>query len=98
MRRGDLMTIALPGDSCKGIMESRVLPLSSRRTCSPPRPRTLLPLTSASQDALLLRVRVDPTPENGLCMSFWVIIDKPATVPDNKIGCLVWRYQRRGDG
>ena len=82
MRRGDLVTVALQGDYGKPrpalVIQSDVFPEA--------RSRTVLPLTSAAADAPLIRMRVDPTPENGLRVPSWVMIDKVSTVPADKIG------------
>nr|WP_229583459.1 type II toxin-antitoxin system PemK/MazF family toxin [Paracoccus sp. S-4012] len=42
--------------------------------------RTVLLLTSDPADAPLLRVRVEPTPANGLHVPSWVMIDKAMTM------------------
>lgn len=36
-------------------------------------------------------MRVEPTPENGLRVPSWVMIDKPATVPADKLGATFGR-------
>jgi mRNA interferase MazF len=82
VRRGDLVTVALQGDYGKPrpalVIQSDVFPEA--------RSRTVLPLTSAAADAPLIRVRVEPAPENGLRTPSWVMIDKASTVPADKIG------------
>lgn len=87
MRRGDLVTIALQGDYGK----PRPALVIQADLFAAARSRTVLPLTSAAQDAPLLRVRVDPTPGNGLRVPSWVMIDKAATVPADKIGATFGR-------
>lgn len=87
MKRGDLVTIALQGDYGK----PRPALVIQADLFAATRSRTVLPLTSAPQDAPLLRVRVEPTPGNGLRVSSWVMIDKPATVPADKIGASFGR-------
>lgn len=82
MRRGDLATVALQSDYGK---PRPALVIQSDLFGAMPS-RTVLPLTSAAADAPLIRVRVEPTPENGLHAPSWVMIDKPATVPADKIG------------
>ena len=87
MRRGDLVTIALQGDYGK----PRPALAIQADLFAAARSRTVLPLTSGPQDAPLLRVRVEPTPENGLRVPSWVMIDKPATVPADKLGAAFGR-------
>lgn len=48
--------------------------------------RTVLLLTSDPGDTPLLRVRVEPTPGNGLRVPSWVMIDKAMSVRADKIG------------
>lgn len=87
MKRGDLVTIALQGDYGK----PRPALVIQADLFAATRSRTVLPLASAPQDAPLLRVRVEPTPGNGLRVSSWVRIDKPATVPADRIGASFGR-------
>lgn len=87
MKRGDLVTIALQGDYGK----PRPALVIQTDLFAAVRSRTVLPMTSAPQDAPLLRVRVEPTPENGLRVTSWVMIDKPATLPADKIGASFGR-------
>ena len=87
MRRGDLVTVAMQGDYGKPrpalVIQSDVFAAM--------RSRTVLLLTSNPEDTPLLRVRVEPTPENGLRVPSSVRIDKPATVPADKIGAAFGR-------
>lgn len=46
----------------------------------------ILPLTSHRVDAPLLRLPVDPSPENGLRSPSQIMLDKPMTVKTDKIG------------
>ena len=82
MRRGDLVTVALQGDYGKPrpalVIQSDVFAAMGSRT--------VLLLTSNPEDTPLLRVRVEPTPENGLRVPSWVMIDKAMSVPVEKLG------------
>ena len=80
--RGDLVTVALQGDFGK------------------PRPAlviqadwfaahvsvTVLPVTSALVEAPLLRITVQPSPDNGLQKPSQVMVDKAMTVQRDKLG------------
>ncbi|MGH6927782.1 MAG: type II toxin-antitoxin system PemK/MazF family toxin, partial [Dongiaceae bacterium] len=52
---------------------------------------TVLLLTGELHDALLLRVTVQPTPENGLEKASQICVDKAATLPRAKIGQRIGR-------
>jgi mRNA interferase MazF len=52
---------------------------------------TLLPLTSDLYDLPLVRVRVEPTPQNGLRERSDVMIDKTLTVSRDKVGRHIGR-------
>ena len=82
MRRGDLVTIALPGDYGKPrpalvVQADAFAELSSV---------TVLPVTSELHDWRLFRVTIEPTQETGLLRRSQVMIDKAATVPRSRIG------------
>lgn len=46
----------------------------------------VLPVTSELRDAPLFRIRVEPTSGNGLRTPSEVMIDKPQSVPRDKVG------------
>lgn len=50
------------------------------------RSKTVLPLTSTLIDAPLIRVQIEPTPQNRLRDASHVMIDKAATLPVDKLG------------
>lgn len=82
VKRGDFVTVALPGDFGKPrpalvVQADRFSPTSSV---------AVLPLTSALVDATLLRVDVTPNVCNGLRTPSQVMIDKPITVSRAKVG------------
>lgn len=82
MRRGDLVTISLQGDYGKPrpalVVQSDIF--------SDAHSKTVLPLTSTLIDAPLIRVQIEPTPENKLRAPSHVMIDKAATLPVDKLG------------
>ncbi|MEW6695455.1 putative endoribonuclease MazF [Tepidimonas thermarum] len=82
MMRGDLVTIAVQGDFGKPrpalvIQANHFLEHSSV---------TVLPVTSTLVDAPLLRVRVEPSADNGLQKPSQVMVDKALTVRRDKVG------------
>ena len=82
MRRGDLVTVAMQGDYGKPrpalVIQSDVFAAMGSRT--------VLLLTSDPEDTPLLRVRVEPTPENGLRVPSWVMIDKAMSLRADRLG------------
>jgi mRNA interferase MazF len=91
VRRGDLVTIALPGDYGK---PRPGLVIQSDLFAEHPSV-TILPVTSEIRDALLFRITVDPTPENGMRRPSQIMIDKAHTVRRDKIGPTVGRLEDR---
>jgi mRNA interferase MazF len=84
MKRGDVITVALPGAYGKPrpaliVQSDLFLKIPSV---------TILPLTSDLIEAPLARVVVDPSPENGLQKRSQVMVDKAYTVPRQKIGSV----------
>lgn len=47
---------------------------------------TVLPITSEIRNALLFRIDVEPSAKNGLKKLSQVMVDKPTTVPREKVG------------
>lgn len=82
MRRGDLVTISLQGDYGK----PRPALVIQSDMFSEARSKTVLPLTSTLIDAPLIRVQIEPTPQNRLRAASHVMIDKAATLPVDKLG------------
>ena len=87
MRRGDLVTIALPGDYGKA---RPALVIQSDLFDEHPSV-TLLPVTSELRDAPLFRLRVEPSAENGLRKASQIMVDKAHTVPREKVGASFGR-------
>lgn len=82
MKRGDLVTVALQGDFGKPrpaliVQADQFAELASV---------VILPITSTIVDAPLLRLTVEPSPENGLRAPSQVMMDKPMTVKIDKVG------------
>lgn len=85
--RGDLITIALPGDYGK----PRPALIVQSDAFSGLDSLTVLRMTSDLREAPLFRVGVSPSAANGLRRSSRVMIDKAATVPKSRIGQRIGR-------
>ena len=82
MRRGDFVTVAMPGDFGK----PRPALVIQSDQFSEHTSVTVLPVTSTLVAAPLLRVTVQPTPESGLQKPSQVMVDKAMTVKRDKVG------------
>lgn len=82
MRRGDLVTVAMPGDFGKPrpALIVQADPFAETGTV------TVLLISSTLVDAPLIRPTLQPTPENGLQKQSQVMIDKAMTVRRDKLG------------
>ena len=82
MKRGDLVTVALQGDHGKPrpalVIQSDRFPDTATTT--------VLLVTSTLNDAPLIRMTVEPSPENGLRTTSQIMIDKAMTVRTDKLG------------
>ena len=87
MRRGDLVTIASPGDYGK---PRPALVVQADAWAEHPS-ITVLPLTSELHDMPLLRVTVEPDEGNGLRLRSQVMVDKATTIPRGKAGSRIGR-------
>lgn len=81
MRRGDLVTVSLPGDYGKA---RPALVIQSSLFADHPSV-TILPLTSDLRETPIFRVRVMPGLANGLRVPSDVMVDKLHTVARDKI-------------
>lgn len=85
--RGDLIVIALQGDFGKPrpalVIQSDLF--SEHPTI------TVLPVTSDIRDAPLVRLTVQPTPENGLRAASQIMVDKAHTVAREKASQKIGR-------
>jgi mRNA interferase MazF len=82
VRRGDLVTIALPGDYGKA---RPAVVIQSDLFAEHPSV-TLLPVTGELRDTPLFRIGVEPSPQNGLRKTSQIMVDKAHTLPREKIG------------
>lgn len=82
MIRGDLVTVALPGDF--GKPRPAVIVQSDLFNETHPT-ITLLPLTSEIRSAPQFRITVEPSPANGLRLVSQIMVDKPMTFQRDKI-------------
>jgi mRNA interferase MazF len=87
MRRGDLVTVAAPGDYGKPrpalVIQSDLFDeLPSVTVC---------PVTSALRETPLFRITIDPSPENGLQRISQVQVDKVMTVARERVGGVIGR-------
>lgn len=82
MRRGELVTVALPGDYGKPrpalVIQSDQFPDMASVT--------VLLVTSTLVDAPLLRLTIEPSRDNNLRQTSQVMIDKPMTVRRDRLG------------
>lgn len=89
MRRGDLVTIALQGAYGK---PRPALVVQSDLFSEHPSV-AILPLTSELRGTPLFRVTVHPSEGNGLRSESQVMVDKPQTVPRDKVGATFGRLE-----
>jgi mRNA interferase MazF len=87
MRRGDLITVALRGDTGKPrgalvIQADHFVGLSTV---------VVLPLTSTLLDLPLVRVTIEPLPTTGLHQPSQVVISRPQFVPRELLGPVIGR-------
>jgi len=82
MKRGDLVTIALQGDYGK---PRPALVVQSDLFDAHPSV-TILPVTSELREAPLFRIRIEPSAANGLQKTSDIMVDKPQSVPRERVG------------
>jgi mRNA interferase MazF len=87
MRRGDLVTVALQGAYGK---PRPALVIQSDLFDAHPSV-AVLPVTSELRDAPLFRVRIEPDPSNGLRAASDVMVDKPRSIPRDKVCAPIGR-------
>lgn len=89
MKRGDLVSIATQGDFGKPrpalVIQSDLFGEHGSVT--------VLPITGTLVDAPLLRVTLQPSPENGLQKTSQVMVDKALTVRREKVGPIFGRIE-----
>ena len=82
MRRGDLVPVAIPGDFGKPRPALVIQSDQFDDTATV----TVLLLSGTLVDAPLIRLDVEPNPENGLHKRSQVMVDKAMTVRRDKLG------------
>lgn len=82
MKRGDLVTVAVPGDFGKPRPALVVQSDHFQEMAT----ATVLLVTSTLVDAPLIRLTIEPTPENGLRSRSQIMVDKIMTVRRDKLG------------
>lgn len=88
MKRGDVVVVALPGDLGKPrpavVVQADVLNDSLRTIM-------LCPISSFSSDPSFFRVRVEPTPENGLRLPSEIMVEKVQAANRARIAGVIRR-------
>ena len=90
LNRGDVVTVAVPGDYGKprpAVVVQADLYNATHNSI------TLLPLTSTVVDAPLFRMTIDPSRANGLTRVSQFMVGKVVTVPREKVGAAVGRLE-----
>lgn len=87
MKRGDLVTIALPGDFGK----PRPALIIQSDQFDGTGTVTVLLVSGTLVDAPLIRTTIEPTPANGLKKRSQVMVDKAMSVRRDKIGATMGR-------
>lgn len=85
MKRGDLVTVAMPGDFGK---PRPALVIQSDQFSAAATISVLL-LSGTLVDAPLIRIPLEPSPENGLQKSSQIMVDKIMTIRRDKIGPVI---------
>ena len=94
MKRGDLVTVVLPG--AYGKPRPAVVVQSDRY--QEMESVTFLPLTSEVLPKQVFRITVSPTAENGLLTPSQVMADKCSTLPLAKVGAVFGRLDNTSMG
>jgi mRNA interferase MazF len=87
LRRGDLVTVALPGDFGK---PRPALVIQSDRFAETATVTVLL-VSSTLVDAPLVRVTIEASPANGLRRTSQIMIDKAMTLRRKRVGSPIGR-------
>ena len=89
MKRGDLVTIAFPGDFGKPRPALVIQADQFDQTGT----LTVLLLSSTLLDAPLIRPTIEPTPANGLRKRSQVMVDKAMSVRRDKVDATIGRLE-----
>lgn len=84
MRRGDLVSVVLPGSYGK---PRPALIVQSDLFNEHPS-MTVVPITSELRELPLIRLRIEPSEQNGLAKPSDIMLDKVHTIPKDKIGSV----------
>jgi mRNA interferase MazF len=87
VKRGDLVTVAMPGDFGK---PRPALVVQSDQFAAAATVSVLL-VSGTLVDAPLIRILIEPSPENGLHKPSQIMVDKIMTVRRDKIGPPIGR-------
>jgi len=87
VKRGDIVTVALGGDYGK---PRPALVIQSDLFDAHPSV-TVLPVTSELRETPLFRVRIEPSPENGLRKISEIMVDKAHTIARERAGSVIGR-------
>lgn len=90
LRRGDIITVAAPGDYGKPrpavvIQSDWITVTNSVLVCL---------MTGALRDGPYLRLTVDPRPETGLMIRSQIMVDKIIAIPRRKCGAVIGRLDQ----
>lgn len=92
MHRGDIVTVAAPGDYGKPrpavVIQSDLLNRDARSAI-------IALMTSHLRDAPLLRLTIEPTDDNGLRMPSQIQVNRLISLPAERIGLLIGRLSDR---
>lgn len=89
MRRGDILTVAAPGDY--GKPRPAVVIQGDSLNQAEPRSTIVALMTHTLQDAPLLRLTIEPTSQNGLHRTSQVQVNRIVTLPIAKVSSPVGR-------
>lgn len=87
MTRGDVILVAMQGDYGK----SRPAVIVQNEDFDQIPSIVVLPLTTELRDIDVIRIRVEPTPDNGLRQSSQIMVDKITAVAPRRIGSRIGR-------
>jgi mRNA interferase MazF len=88
LKRGDLVTVAIPGDFGKPrpalVVQADLFNATHASV-------TVLPVTSSVVDAPLFRITLEPTADNGLKKPSQIMVDKVISVRTDRVGKTIGR-------
>ena len=86
MKRGDLVTVSLPGNYGK---PRPALVVQSDHFNETHASVSVIPVTSTIVDAPLFRITLEPAPLNGLRAVSQLMVDKVTAVPSERVGAPI---------